>query len=65
MAVAVTVAAAVTAGSSSSGLSTTSASVVSSMPAIEAALVTAERVTFTGSMTPWAIRSPYSSVAAL
>ena len=53
------------AGSSSSGFSTISVSVVSSMPAIEVALISAERVTFTGSRTPWATRSPYSSVAAL
>ena len=52
-------------GSGSSGFSTTSVSVVSSMPAIDAALVSAERVTFTGSSTPWATRSPYSPVAAL
>ena len=44
----------------SSGLSTTSVSVVSSMPAIDAALTSAERVTLTGSRTPWATRSPYS-----
>ena len=37
----------------------------SSMPAIEAALRSAERVTLTGSMTPALIRSPYSPVAAL
>ena len=53
------------AGSSSSGFSTTRVSVVSSMPAIEAALTSAERVTLTGSRTPWATRSPYSPVAAL
>ena len=64
VAVAVAVAAAA-ASSSSSGFSTTSVSVVSSMPAIEAALTSAERVTLTGSMTPWATRSPYSPVAAL
>ena len=45
--------------------STTSASVVSNMPAIEAAFSSAERVTFTGSITPCATRSPYSPVAAL
>jgi hypothetical protein len=39
-------------GSSFSGLSVTSASVVSSMPAIEAAFCTADLVTLTGSMTP-------------
>src|ERR1700759_1963800 len=49
----------------SSGFSTTRVSVVSSMPAIDAAFCTADRVTFTGSMTPWAARSPYSPVAAL
>ena len=38
---------------------------MSSMPAIEAALVSADRVTLTGSRTPWATRSPYSPVAAL
>ncbi len=32
---------------------------------MDAALARAERVTLTGSMTPWAIRSPYSPVAAL
>jgi hypothetical protein len=48
-----------------SGFSTISVSVVSSMPAIEAALTSAERVTLTGSRTPWATRSPYSPVAAL
>ena len=53
------------AGSSSSGLSTISVSVVSSIAAIEVALTSAERVTLTGSRTPWATRSPYSSVAAL
>ena len=37
----------------------------SSMPAIEAALASADRVTLTGSSTPWATRSPYSPVAAL
>ena len=51
--------------SSSSGFSTISVSVVSSMPAIEVALTSAERVTLTGSRTPWATRSPYSPVAAL
>ena len=65
----VTVPVAVAAGrggsSSSSGFSTISVSVVSSMPAIEEALTSAERVTLTGSRTPWATRSPYSPVAAL
>ena len=64
MAVAVAVATAGS-GSGSSGFSTTRVSVVSSMPAIDAALVSAERVTLTGSKTPWATRSPYSPVAAL
>ena len=49
----------------SSGFSTTRVSVVSSMAAIDAAFCTADLVTFTGSMTPWATRSPYSPVAAL
>ena len=31
---------------------------------IEAAFCSAERVTFAGSMPPWATRSPYSPVAA-
>ena len=53
------------ASSSCSGFSTTSVSVVSSMPAIEVALTSAERVTLTGSRMPWASRSPYSPVAAL
>ena len=53
------------ASSLSSGFSTTRVSVVSSMPAIEAAFCTADLVTLTGSMMPWAIRSPYSPVAAL
>ena len=51
--------------SSSAGFSTTEVSVVSSRPAIEAAFASAERVTLTGSMTPAAIRSMYSPVAAL
>ena len=51
--------------SSSSGFSTTNVSVVNSSEAIEAALASAERVTFTGSITPAPIRSPYSPVAAL
>ena len=38
---------------------------VSSNEAIDAALASAERVTFTGSITPAPIRSPYSPVAAL
>ena len=59
------VAVAVGGRSSSSGFSTTSVSVVSSMPAMDAAFCTAERVTLTGSMTPCATRSPYSPVAAL
>jgi TerC family integral membrane protein len=46
--------------SSSSGFSTTSVSVVSSIEAMDAALASAERVTLTGSRTPWATRSPYS-----
>jgi hypothetical protein len=53
------------AAGSASGLSVTRTSVVSSMPAMEAAFWTADRVTFTGSMTPCATRSPYSPVAAL
>jgi len=40
------------AGFSSSAVSTTNVSVVSNMLAIEPAFATAERVTFTGSMTP-------------
>ena len=53
------------ASSVSSGWSTTRVSVVSSSEAIEAALASAERVTLTGSMTPWSIRLPYSPVLAL
>lgn len=44
--------------SSSSFFSATSVSVVSTSAAMEAALASAERVTFTGSITPSAIRSP-------
>ena len=49
---------------SSCFFSTTRVSVVSTIEAIDAALRSAERVTLTGSMTPAAIRSPYSPVAA-
>ena len=49
---------------SSSFFSTTSASVVRSIAAIEAAFSSADRVTLTGSMTPAATRSTYSPVAA-
>ncbi len=53
------------AGSSSSFFSTTRVSVVRRREAMEAAFSRAERVTFTGSMTPALTRSPYSPVAAL
>src|SRR6266498_5343855 len=53
------------ASSLSSGLSTTSVSVVSRRAAIEAAFCTADRVTLAGSMTPALNRSTYSPVAAL
>jgi hypothetical protein len=46
-------------------LSTTALSVVSTIRAIDAAFTTAERVTFTGSTTPSANRSPKVNVAAL
>ncbi|CAM5710558.1 hypothetical protein SANTM175S_10454 [Streptomyces antimycoticus] len=45
--------------------STTRVSVVRRREAMEAAFSRAERVTFTGSMTPALTRSPYSPVAAL
>ena len=48
-----------------SGLSATTASVVRNRPAIDAALSSAERVTFTGSLMPAASMSTYSPVAAL
>ena len=47
------------------GASTTAASVVISRPATEAASCSAVRTTLAGSITPWATRSPYSSVWAL
>jgi hypothetical protein len=53
------------AGASGSGLSATSASVVSSSPAIDAAFCSAERVTLAGSMMPALTRSSYSPVSAL
>ena len=56
---------AVPAAGSSAFFSTTSVSVVSTMAAMDAALRSAERVTLTGSMTPAAIRSPYSPRSAL
>lgn len=49
----------------SSGSSATTASVVSSRLAIEAAFCKAERVTLVGSMTPALPMSSYSPVAAL
>ena len=49
----------------SSGISETSASVVSSSEAIDEAFWSAVRTTFTGSMTPEATRFSYLSVAAL
>ena len=49
----------------SSFFSTTTHSVVSSRPAIDAAFCSAVRVTLVGSMTPAWTRSSYSSVAAL
>ncbi len=48
-----------------SGMSVTSASVVSSRAAIEAAFRSAERVTLVGSMIPAETMSTYSPVAAL
>ena len=48
-------------GAAGSGLSVISASVVRIMPAIEDALATAERVTFTGSVMPSSNISPYFS----
>ena len=51
--------------SDSAGFSTIAVSVVKIIRATDAALSTADRVTFTGSMTPSAIRSPYVRVAAL
>src|ERR1700694_5270048 len=48
----------------SSGLSTMTASVVRNSAAIDAAFCSAERVTFTASMTPVLNRSSYSPVAA-
>ena len=52
------------AGALSSGLSTTTASVVRNSAAIEAAFCSAERVTLAASMTPALMRSSYSPVAA-
>ena len=49
----------------SSGMSQTSASVVSSSEAIDAAFCSAERTTLVGSMTPAAIRSSNLSSCAL
>ena len=49
----------------SSGISETSASVVSSSDAIDEAFCSAVRTTLAGSMTPAVTRSSYLSVAAL
>ena len=53
------------AGAAGSGLLATTASGGRNRPAIDAAFCRAERVTFTGSVTPATMRSSYSPLAAL